>query len=52
MRQSPKKSDDEMDIEQNPEPPEEEKPVVLTDKEMNELNAKILKAEMLGDTVC
>lgn len=31
--------------------PEIETPSVLTDKEMNELNAKLFKAEMLGDSV-
>jgi hypothetical protein len=30
----------------------ENKPAVLTDMEMNELNAKIFKAELLGDSVC
>ena len=30
---------------------QEDQPAVLTDKEMNELSAKILKAEMLGNQV-
>jgi hypothetical protein len=39
-------SDEEMDTDVP-----ETKPAVLTDKEMNELNAKLFKAELLGDVV-
>lgn len=41
---SPSPNDEQMEI-------EEEAPRVLSDKEMNELNAKLMKAEMLGNTV-
>lgn len=41
---SPSPDDEQMEVEQ-------EAPKILTDKEMNELNAKLMKAEMLGNTV-
>ncbi len=41
---SPSPDDEQMEVEQ-------EAPKVLSDKEMNELNAKLMKAEMLGNTV-